>query len=648
MRRHFLALEAFDGAPTGAPTDGEPDANADGTNTDPAAAASVPPAEPSEPGATPPATPDAAVPGNDGNEPDEAVPVDPALKPPLPEEPGVTAPAATTPGAPTSAEPPAAVLPEAPVAGAPAAEPAPAVPTEPTNASGDAELPTESPDHTAGLPASVPSEGAAAPAAAAPVTPGTDGAPQANAGAGEGGDANSQPSPTPSQPQADSEAMEALRERLEVSVALEEAAVEMADDAALSGEIGHDLAESERVIQTSDALEDLAFVASQIKEASPEEAALFETAGNLAVAGTDVEPDAIVPSMESYIGKSIATEGFKDTAKRIWESIVLFVDKIWEKIRTFWRTKVAIPAFRKRIDALRKGAHASGDTPNTDTINVAVDIRALSMGGGIDAKDFANTHDLDRLLNDYAKTVHVVFANYANGVVERGRDIVKAIQDFDPNRPEKAVTELKGKLVGMHMEGMQPNSTMRLLGNAHLELKVYDPHADEPVDEALERLRNSGLTFVQQPIHAAVHVAGAVGARGAQPVDKKESYLQLLDVVELLFKPLEHFYETPFKEMEQIAKQAKTASASAASAIGKAGEGAMAEGKGVSHYRSLLNFNKAFAQWSFQPFVPMFSHTMRLARFILNIAEAGLRAYEGKGSTKPERDGAAEGKPVGA
>jgi hypothetical protein len=612
MRRHFLALEAFDNGSTGAPSDPVTDVSPTPTPAepvaDPAAAASVPPVDTPVSGA-----PTGAGTAPEPSEPDEPKPVDPAAAPALPAEPGVQ-PVATDP-APAEPIEPAPVAQAAPTPAEPGAEPVPAVPAEPTNAS------------TAPAPVVDPA------AAPTPVADPAAGQPPA------GAPADSLPAPTPSTQEADSEAMESLRERLDVALAMEEAAVIMTDCGETAAEINHDLAESERVIQVSDALEDLAFVASTIEKATPAEAALMETAGNMAVAGTDVEPDAIIPAMEGYVGRTIATEGIKETAKNIWEAIVLFVDKIWEKIRAFWRIHGSLPMWRKKIDALRKRASEAGDEAHVKTVKANISLHGLMMGDGVGEDSMPK--DIDRDFGEFIKTIHAVFANYANGIVERGHEIVKAIQDFDPNRPEKAVAELKNKLVGMHPEGMKPGETKKLLGNARLELSVYESHPDEPVDEALERLRNSGMKYVSGGVHWA---AKATTVSQEMPVVNKSVYVQGLGQCDELLKSLEHFYEKPYHELEGISKQVKQASATATSAIGKAGEAAMAEGKALHHYRSLLNFNKAFAAWTYQPFVPLYAHALRTLRSYLGFIEAGLSAYEGKPGKK---EGSQDYKPAG-
>jgi hypothetical protein len=650
MRRHFLALEAFDNTSTGAPTDAETDKpdTAVTPEADPAAVASAPaadapvPAEPTGDGTNP-----------EPSEPDEAKPTDPAAAPALPAEPGVEDPAPVAQDAPTPAETPA--------------EAAPAVPSEPTNAS-TAEEPVagaESTDATPETPAADAStetppapaetpatstddtqpaepETAETPAASTDETPpATDDTtpPAATEPTDAGGEstpaetpvggADETPTPEGGAAEADSEAMESMRERLELSYAMEEAAFAVADAGEHAAEIQHDLAESERVIQVSDALEDLAFVADSIKQATPAEAALMETAGNMAVAGTDVEPDAIVPSMESFIGHRIATEGIKETAQRIWESIVMFIDRIWEKIRGYWRINKTLPTWRKKLDALKKMAGEVGDEKHVDFVRASMQLFAFVKGGGLSAKDL-EAHPLD--LPRFVKTVRGMFAEYANGVVEKGHDIAKAIAEFDVNRPEKAAQDLKNKLTGMHPAGFASSAGIdKLIGHAHLELVAYENTAGEDVDAALERLRNSGVKYVNDGAH---FVANHVSLPHVIPVAPKHAYVQTLGMLDEMLSAMEHFYQKTYHEFDDLGKRIKTASAAATKAMGKAGEAAMAEGRTIHHYRSLLNFNKAWAQWTYQPFVPLFTHAIKVLRGYSALVESGLEAYDEKASAR--------------
>jgi phiKZ-like phage internal head proteins len=619
MRRFFLGLEAFDEAPTGAEEDeGKP---VEGAQTPP---------EPDDGSKPPVETPAGKGDTASGNGNDAAPPVAPATGVEGTEgaEGAVSGNAAESGanGTPAPAPPPAADV--------SAGEPAP-VPVEPVAAAapaaGDAssagaegtEATTASNVEAVPSLTDAPVTGEASPE---PVSPTPVGATNASDAAS---DVSGRPAQPEAEPAADAEALEALREQLALAWAMEEAVNDLGEAGETSAEIAQDLDESERNIQIADSLTDVAFVADRIEKATPAEAALMETAGDLAVAGTDVEPEQVVPSMESYIGTTIATEGIKETVTKILQGVMQFIERIWEKIRAYWRIHGSLPLWRKRIDSLRKRVQAASDEVIREDVTAPLSFAGLVVDDELGSS--ASLGMVDTSISRMVKTVHGIFSNYANGVVERGHDIVKALTEFDPNQPEKAANDLKNRLVGMHAEGMENGKSVTLPGNFELALEVYKAHPDEDVEAALERLRNSGVKLVKGRIHPAHHMARVQIRLNRMSAEQfKRLAISMLGNGDELLKSLEYFYEKPYQQMEALSKQIRSASAQATNAIGKAGEAAMAEGKTVGYYRSLLNFNKAFAQWTYHPFVPLYSYSLRTLRAMLELVEAYLKPLGAK------------------
>ena len=628
MRRFFLGLEAFDEAPTGGeedegkPTEGAqtpPGADDETTQSGEKPESEWGAADGAGSGAEPPPAPAAGAEGAEGAE-------------------GV-APAA---GAESGADAPAAPAPPATPSDS-TYEPA-AVPVEPAAAEApagsDASTATGGPADAAATPnvepvLSLPDAPVTGEASAEPVSPTPVGATNASDTAS---DVPGLPAQPESEPAADAEALESLREELALAWAMEEAATELGEAGETSAEIAQDLDESERNIQIADSLSDVAFVADTIEKATPAEAALMETAGDLAVAGTDVEPEQVVPSMESYIGTTIATESIKETVTKILQGVLQFVERVWEKIRSYWRVHGSLPLWRKRIEALRKRVQAAGDEVIREDVTAPLSLAGLVVDEQPGSE--ASVRMIDTNISRMVKTVHGIFSNYANGVVERGHDIVKALTEFDPNQPEKAVNDLKNRLAGMHAEGMENGKSLTLPGNFQLTLDVYKSHPDEDAEAALERLRNSGVKLVKGRIHPVHQMSKAqIRLNRMSAEEFKRLAISVLGNGDELLKSLEYFYEKPYQQMEALSKQIRSASAHATNAIGKAGEAAMAEGKTESSYRSLLNFNKAFAQWTYHPFVPLYSYSIRTLRAMLELVEAYLTPL-GKKAEEPEAQAA--------
>jgi hypothetical protein len=137
-----------------------------------------------------------------------------------------------------------------------------------------------------------------------------------------------------------------LEEEIQANVAMVDA---MADIERTTGEIAH----AEDVIA---ALEDLAVVATSIKEASPHEAALMQIAGDALVAGTGAEASALTPAMEEGAeGVKNFSAKAKETIKKIWEAIKAAFGKLLDRARKFFgHGRVALQARKAQTVALRK------------------------------------------------------------------------------------------------------------------------------------------------------------------------------------------------------------------------------------------------------------------------------------------------------
>jgi hypothetical protein len=245
--------------------------------------------------------------------------------------------------------------------------------------------------------------------------------------------------------------------------------------------------------------------------------------------------------MESYIGTTIATEGIKETVTKILQGVMQFIDRVWEKIRAYWRVHGSLPLWRKRIQSLRKRVQTASDEVIREDVTAPLSLAHLVMDEGLGSS--LSMDMVDTNIARMVKTVHGIYSNYANGVVERGHDIVKALTEFDPNQPEKAVGDLKNKLAGMHAEGMKPGDSAKLPGNFLLQLDVYQSHPDEDAEAALERLRNSGVKLVKGRIHPAHHMGKAeVRLDRVSAEQFKRQAIHLLELGDELLKSLEYFY----------------------------------------------------------------------------------------------------------
>jgi hypothetical protein len=407
-------------------------------------------------------------------------------------------------------------------------------------------------------------------------------------------------------------------------ITLEEAALVLADSAETAASLRRDLQEQERLIQLSDALESLREVMGQITEATPQHLRFFEIAGQLVVAGSEVEADRIIPAMESQADLVIATEGLVDTVKRIWQSILAFVQRAWAKITAFYRSSVVVSKYKKMIDDLKAEVKKAGDAHDEKkTFNISGAAHGLML-------DMTTPKGWDELNKELKRLAHIddiVFKTYATSVLERGGEIVKAINEFDPKTPAKSADYLKGKLLGMHSTGSEAGITDPFLGNGKLELQTYDKLEGEDSGVALERLRLSGLKY--QKAATAKTIESGKDVMDGIPAASIPEMEGILDQAGELLEYLDVFYSRMSEQFDKTAKELQAASNKATQAMEKLDKAEFGD-KSVEYYRTLLNFNKAFADWATEPFIPMYQHTLRVVNSLAALVRGSLTCYKVK------------------
>lgn len=113
-------------------------------------------------------------------------------------------------------------------------------------------------------------------------------------------------------------------------------------------DVALDLDEAEKAMSVVGALEDLAFVASEIEEVSPREAALIQIAADATLINTGVDSSAIFPAMEDISnGKSVA-DRIMEVIKRIVAAVRELLVRIRKNIKNYSNANLQIALQRKK------------------------------------------------------------------------------------------------------------------------------------------------------------------------------------------------------------------------------------------------------------------------------------------------------------
>lgn len=409
---------------------------------------------------------------------------------------------------------------------------------------------------------------------------------------------------------------------------------EAVQDAAASGT---ELAEAERLLEVSQSLEDLAVIADTIEEATPAEVALVETVGDMAVAGTDIPAEEIVPSLESYRGKKLSMEAIniRETAKTIWEGLLRILKNIWSKIEGFfYKIFGTIPGLRKNLENIKKHAEEVTGTAGKEKLTIGSGVANLS----VNYAPIKTAGELAAGVTDLITYGKAIYGTYVSELSKVAENIASHVSDFDPAKPE----ECSGKLVGAlekpvnglfsalgsasssnRYPGFDTKEYKQLLGNVVLVVKRNQNEGKSQI-EKLEYLRTTRVELAP----ASSGKKEAKTSMEVMPFDASDvikvcdDALKLLDVLE------DYKRGSKASAIEKGRKDLEKASAKAEGKLaGLSKDEEQSAKAAVPHYRAMINMNLAFARWARDPMVPFLGHSLNVLRAVAMISTKSLNAY---------------------
>lgn len=208
-------------------------------------------------------------------------------------------------------------------------------------------------------------------------------------------------------------------------------------------------AELDRASDLAVSLEDIATVLEQSESPlTSSETALVQIAGDLAAAGTDVEPETIIPSLESVSDKSSTISNIHTRVKQIIAALLAFIKNVLKKLKNF-ATMMAELYFNvdKRIDSMIKRAKSYSDK-KTEFTHVS-SVKSLvgfpsAKSQASDARVITDTRTLLKELNNYYQDIKSVnLGSNIDRIAQMSDSVVKVVNSDDHSA---AVSELRKAL----------------------------------------------------------------------------------------------------------------------------------------------------------------------------------------------------------
>lgn len=432
-----------------------------------------------------------------------------------------------------------------------------------------------------------------------------------------------------------------------------EVMVDEADQNARAAAAG--VEQARRLIETASVLEDLAVVATRIERATPTEVRLIENVSDMAAAGTNIAPQNFIPSMESFIGGVLAMESVVDKAKKIVEVVLAHLAKIWQAITDFFKLAFVIPnmikivkermAILKNLGEPRKGTTEVKFEQKLSAIQIDGRIPFVApIAGG--KKATLTMATLNACLADWNTSTEYVYEKYLKNVAVSGANIVSALESFDFANPTKTGDTLEAKLRANVPDQLPKSKTSKpiveddivytqqtgavLFGNVQLVLdNVINTTQAKTTIDALNAYKKISLQLEDAPSQAP---DDSIDFITMELLDKEE-ITDLLKAVHGLLSGMSDFYVgSEFRAVNSVRtnleRAAKRAAANSSKVEDDGHGGAVPLSTAEEYYSTIVNYSLVFTGWVQNPTIEMYRKTINIARTLITVTDAHMRAYE--------------------
>lgn len=415
-----------------------------------------------------------------------------------------------------------------------------------------------------------------------------------------------------------------------------------------------DIERSRRLLEVSDGLEDLAIIAEQIEEVTPVERALIANSAQMAVAGTDITPEEIIPGLESMGTRPGFEEAktLRERAADILKIIQATLERIWDGIVSFFRNLIGNGVIldnrlKKIKEALKGDINEKGEP-----ISIGSAAHLLS----VDGKMISNGGDLVKELTTLAGTVKWALETRPASLVKLAEGLGKALNELDFKEVKSAgdingaefklvkdiQTAVDGQMVLQKSSKVDdprwPNAEVQkgeaLLGNVSLFARSAPTDDNEAVAiSRLERIRTSEITL--EPTSVGAKAVGAATVTRLTKSEMTRAVSLLEDIVEGIRK---FEKEKGYKQIDAARKKLSEASKGAAakwdSVLSKNRDLTSAHNQAVM--KAALSMNLSFAKWSKDPIAGVIRHAMEVSRVVIALLSKNIGGVEAAAATGEE------------
>jgi hypothetical protein len=382
-------------------------------------------------------------------------------------------------------------------------------------------------------------------------------------------------------------------------------------------------AEADRITEVAEVAQDAVLVVDETPEVGQVEQDLVGAVGDMAVAGTDADPEEVI-SLPVTDGQDVSVEGIVSTLKSIWDAIVTAIKNMWVGLKHWLTTYFStLEQNKKHAEKLIERLNGmKGYVPNikNDKIEIKDIFNYANIIAGLNLSElFGGIAGRDKRFEDF-----VVGATDTQGslMVNLGHAIAEGYDKFDGIN----VSEL-GDMVDFMSRKM--GEYCKKLGLSKGDGKDKDKYTfnvaqmkveAEGFSDTIENQANSFETKLaylckirfKVDQHTSFAAAGVVSYRNDTTPDMVKADVQ--HKLNFINQLIAH-KDAHFKQLEEAVQKVEQACSKMLERVKEDNK------EGMTTAKRLMPLTSAYANWATQPAAKLLDVAARHNKFWLSLSE---------------------------
>jgi uncharacterized coiled-coil protein SlyX len=386
-------------------------------------------------------------------------------------------------------------------------------------------------------------------------------------------------------------------------------------------------ADADRITEVAEVAQDAVLVVDETPEVGQVEQELVGAVGDMAVAGTDANPEEIIAVPAAAEGEQLGVEGIASTLKAIWDGIVTAIKNMWVGLKHWLTTYFSsLEQNRKHADRLierLKGMKGQLANDGAMLTSHMVDIFHYTGRSFIDLFNSAGRQDetFKTYVVDTIKHQHDAMVLVGAALEYGYQNFEKEFVPNSDNFVSKVTNKFKQYIHDLKLEADKGGewATKQQMGQMKVVVKGFSDRIDEAGDSAETKIS------LLSKIRFSVEQDTSFGSAKIVSVKNDVTTEKLIEMVQsriVFIDELLKFKNDQFKALEAQLEKVQKACSDMLGRVKEENKEAMALSK------RMMPLTTAYANWATQPTAKLLSTAARHNKFWLSLFEMATNNFQ--------------------